>query len=91
MSKLENIASKAPQILAGLEARADKLDQRLTRLDERGHGTFDKWESHLDKQDQAVTAAENAINQLSNSPLEDSPSEPPFRPPGAGDGAKPAE
>ena len=88
MSKLENVASRAPQILADLEARAEQLDKRLSGLDEKGRSTFARWDSHLDKQDQAVAAAEDAINRLSNSPLPDSPPEPPFPQPGAGDGAE---
>ena len=51
MSKLENIASRAPQIIAGLEARADELDQRLTKLDKTGQQTFNKWNDHLGNQE----------------------------------------
>jgi len=87
MSKLENIASRAPQIIAGLEARADELDQRLTKLDKTGQHTFNKWNDHLGNQEKAIAAAEDAINRLSNSPLPDSAPEQPFPQPGAGNGA----
>ena len=87
MSKLQHVASRAPDVIAALEARAEKLDARLTRLDQKGHATFDKWDIHLDQADKAMAEAENAINQLSNAgpPLDDSPT--PFQPPGAGNGA----
>ena len=87
MSKLQHVASRAPEIVAALEARAEKLDQRLTNLDQKGQATFNKWDDHIDQQDEAITAAENAINQLSNSPLPGSPAEQPFPQPGAGNGA----
>lgn len=89
MSKLENIALRAPKIVADLEARAEKLDSRLTALETKGHGAFDKWDGHLSSQEKAVATAEDAINRLSNNgpPLDDS--SPPFRQPGAG-GSTPA-
>ena len=94
MSKLENIALRAPRIVADLEARAEKLDSRLTALESKGHGAFDKWDGHLSSQEKAVSIAEDAINRLSNGapPLDDSgPGSPgtPFREPGAG-GSAPA-
>lgn len=77
MGKLQNLAARAPAVIAQLEKRADVLDARLTKLEGRGNETFDKWENHLTAQDRAVTEAENAINQLSNSgPLDDSPNVP---------------
>ena len=101
MSKLQSVAARAPKIVADLEARAEKLDTRLTALESKGHGTFDKWDGHLSEQESAVAVAEDAINRLSNGgpPLDDSaPSLPeglkvlqaagaPFREPGAGGGA----
>ena len=96
MSKLQNIADRAPKIVAALEARADKLDSRLTALETRGNGAFDKWDGHLAEQESAVALAEDAVNRLTNGgpPLEDSaPVSPaitgaPFREPGAGGGAQ---
>jgi len=85
VSKLENIALRAPKIVADLEARADKLDSRLTALESKGNGTFDKWEGHVDSQEKAVSIAEDAINRLSNSGPPDTKE--PFRQPGAGGGA----
>ena len=97
VSKLETIALRAPKIVADLEARAEKLDSRLTALESKGHGAFDKWDGHLSSQEKAVSIAEDAINRLSNGapPLDDLahdlPGEPsagvPFRQPGAGGGA----
>jgi hypothetical protein len=90
MSKLENIAARAPKIVADLEAQADKLDARLTALESKGNGAFGKWNDHLAAQESAIAVAEDAINKLSNGgpPLEDSqPASPPFRQPGAGGGA----
>jgi hypothetical protein len=90
MGKLQTIAARAPKIIADLEARAGKLDDRLTALEAKGHGTFDRWEGHLSEQESAVAAAEDAVNQLSNGgpPLDDSsPPSVPFRQPGAGGGA----
>ena len=87
MSKLQHVASRAPEIVAALEAQAEKLDQRLTSLDKKGQATFGKWNAHLDEADKAVSDAENAINQLSNAPLPDSPLEQPFPQPGSGNGA----
>ena len=89
MSKLQHVATRAPQIIAELEGRAEQLDKRLTKLSMHGHDTFDKWDSHLDEADKAVSEAENAINQLSNSPLPESSPEQPFPQPGAGNGAAP--
>jgi hypothetical protein len=87
MSKLETIALRAPKIVADLEARAEQLDSRLTALESKGNGAFDKWDGHLASQEKAVAIAEDAINRLSNGapPLEDS--SPPFQQPGAGGGA----
>ena len=97
MSKLQNIADRAPKIVAALEARADKLDSRLTALETKGNGAFDKWDGHLAEQESAVALAEDAVNRLTNGgpPLEDSgPASreglitgAPFREPGAGGGA----
>ena len=92
MSKLQNIATRAPQIVADLEAQAEVLDSRLTALEAKGRGAFGKWNSHLAEQESAIAVAEDAINKLSNGgpPLEDSaPASPghPFREPGAGGGA----
>lgn len=99
MSKLENIAARAPRIVADLEAQADKLDARLTALETKGNGAFGKWNEHLAAQESAISVAEAAINQLSNGgpPLEGSPpvspgaptAGAPFREPGAG-GSTPA-
>jgi hypothetical protein len=90
MTKLQNLADRAPKIMADLEARAGTLDERLSKIEAKGHGAFDKWDGHLDAQEKAIAVAENAINQLSNSPpLEDSPPEPQFQQPGAGNGAAP--
>jgi len=86
MSKLQEIATAAPAAVKALEARADKLAGRLSALAKRGDDVFSKWDAHLDEQDTAITAAENAINQLSNAPLPGS--EQPFRAPGAGNGAE---
>lgn len=87
MSKLQTIATRAPQIVADLEAQAEKLDSRLTALESKGNGAFGKWNDHLTAQESAIAVAEDAINRLSNGapPLDDS--SPPFRPPGAGGGA----
>ena len=84
MSKLQSVAARAPKIVADLEARAEKLDARLTALEAKGNGAFDKWDGHLSEQESAVAVAEDAINRLSNGgpPLDDS-----FRQPGAGGGA----
>jgi hypothetical protein len=95
MSKLQNIAARAPQIVADLEDAADRLDSRLTALQAKGHTAFGKWNDHLAEQESAIAVAEDAINKLSNGgpPLEGSspPSPPtaavPFRQPGAGGGA----
>jgi hypothetical protein len=97
VSKLESIALRAPKIVADLEARAEKLDSRLTVLETKGNGAFDKWDGHLSSQEKAVAIAEDAINRLSNGapPLDDLatdlPGEPsagaPFPQPGAGGGA----
>jgi hypothetical protein len=92
VSKLENIALRAPKIVADLEARAEQLDSRLTALESKGNGAFDKWDGHLASQEKAVAVAEDAINRLSNGapPLDDlahdSPGAP-FHEPGAGGGA----
>ena len=74
MSKLQNIADRAPRIVAALEARAEKLDSRLTALEKNGNGAFDKWDGHLAEQESAIAVAEDAINKLSNGgpPLDDS-------------------
>ncbi len=101
MSKLQTIATRAPQIVADLEAQAEKLDSRLTALEQKGNGAFGKWNDHLTEQESAISVAEDAINRLSNGapPLDDSgPASreglpaatiagAPFREPGAGGGA----
>lgn len=89
MSKLQSVAARAPKIVADLEARAEKLDSRLTAIESKGQTTFDKWDGHLNQAEEAVAAAENAINQLSNGgpPLDDSSPPLPFRQPGAGGSA----
>jgi hypothetical protein len=94
MSKLQSIADRAPKIVAALEDRAGKLDERLTKLESTGNGVFDRWDGHVSEQEKAVAVAEDAINRLSNaeppsttaaSPPAATP--PPFRQPGAGGGA----
>lgn len=74
MSKLQNFASRAPKVVADLEARAEKLDPLLTKLESKGHDTFDKWQSHIDQSAKAIADAADAINTLSNGgpPLDDS-------------------
>lgn len=84
MGKLDEFADNVPDTLKQLEDKFGGLQERANELLKRGDEVASKWGAHMDGRDKALTAAENAINRISNLPLPASPQQPkdspkPFR------------
>lgn len=64
--KFKTLATRMRQVPQDLESRADKLSARLDTLQQRGDKAFEGHERFLDGVESGVSAAEDALNQLTN-------------------------
>jgi len=64
--KLRALAAKAKKLPADIEANADALAARIDAVDTRAVNSFGKLASVMDDADAAVSATEDAVNQLTN-------------------------
>lgn len=64
--KMKNLAAKAKQLPADLEAATDVVSARMDALDKRGVQALATVHSTLDDVEAGVAATEDAVNQLSN-------------------------
>ena len=68
MSKMQELADNAPNIISDIEREAGVLHQRLQAVKERGAAALSRWNGYVTEQERATAAVENAINKLSNAP-----------------------
>ena len=64
--KMKALAAKAKKLPADIEAQADKLTARIDAVDTRAVDSFGKLGDVLTDAESAVSATEDAVNQLSN-------------------------
>lgn len=72
MSALDEFASDVDGIIADLNAQAAVLNDRKTKLKERGNDVLARWAQHFSDQEASLTRAESALNRISNVPLSES-------------------
>jgi hypothetical protein len=64
--KLNNLASLAGDAMKAIDGKAAALAERIAKLNERSDEVFGKWHKSLDGTEKSISAAEDALNRLSN-------------------------
>lgn len=70
MGKIDEFANGVTDTLADLEQRFGGLGAKAQALKEKGETVAGRWEQHFEAQAKSLAAAEDAINRISNIPLE---------------------
>jgi hypothetical protein len=69
MGQLDQFAEDVNETVADLNKVFEGLNARKQKLKERGTEIAGKWAAHFDAQDASLTAAEAALNRISNVPI----------------------
>jgi hypothetical protein len=69
MGHLDSFAEDVNEIVADLDRQFEDLNARKQKLKERGAEVSGRWSDHFKSQEIALTAAEAALNRISNIPL----------------------
>jgi hypothetical protein len=74
MGHLDSFAEDVNETVAGLNKQFEDLNERKQKLKERGGEIAGRWAQHFDSQEASLTAAEAALNRISNVPISAVPS-----------------
>jgi hypothetical protein len=74
MSQLDEFADNVNDIVAGHNARFQKLNDAKRALQVRGNDIADRWEEYFINEAKQLATAEAALNRISNVPLSTSTS-----------------
>lgn len=69
MGQLDQFAEDVNETVADLEKQFELLNARKQKVKDRGAEISLRWSQHFDAQEVALTAAEAALNRISNVPL----------------------
>jgi hypothetical protein len=69
MSQLDEFADNVNDIVAGHNARFQKLNDAKRALQVRGNDIADRWEEYFINEAKQLAMAEAALNRISNVPL----------------------
>jgi hypothetical protein len=69
MGHLDSFAEDVNDIVKDLDKQFEFLNDRKQQLKERGGEIAGRWAQHFNVQEAALTAAEAALNRISNIPL----------------------
>ena len=64
--KLQSLASKLRDVTGSIEARAEKLIDRLDKADQKSSEADTRAHAELGKIEEAVRSVEDLVNQMSN-------------------------
>lgn len=69
MGHLDSFAEDVNDVVADLEKAFEYLNARKQSLKERGTEIAGRWADHFEQQHASITAAEAALNRISNVPV----------------------
>jgi hypothetical protein len=69
MGHLDSFAEDVNEVVADLEKQFGDLNARKQKIRERGADIAGRWAQHFTSQEGGLTAAEAALNRISNVPL----------------------
>jgi hypothetical protein len=69
MGQLDSFATDVNETMADLERQFEALNARKQKIKDRGTDISGRWAQHFANQEAGLTAAEAALNRISNVPL----------------------